>query len=49
MTAPMNRRYLLASRPEGRPKASDLRLDTQPIPEPAEGAEPPHGDVPSAG
>lgn len=37
MTAPMNRRYLLASRPEGRPKASDLRLDTQPIPEPAEG------------
>lgn len=33
----LNRRILLASRPKGRPSPEDFRLDTQPVPAPAEG------------
>jgi len=33
----MNRRIILAARPQGRPVASDFRLDTQPVPTPADG------------
>jgi len=33
----LNRRVLLASRPKGRPTAADLRIDTQPVPQPGEG------------
>ncbi|MDQ8021487.1 MAG: NADP-dependent oxidoreductase [Moraxellaceae bacterium] len=36
-TAQVNRRILLAARPKGRPVAQDFRLDTQPLPAPAEG------------
>jgi NADPH-dependent curcumin reductase len=32
-----NRRYTLAARPEGLPRASDFRLDEQPVREPGEG------------
>jgi NADPH-dependent curcumin reductase len=32
-----NRRYTLAARPEGMPRASDFRLDEQPVREPADG------------
>ena len=32
-----NRRYTLAARPEGLPRASDFRLDEQPVREPADG------------
>jgi NADPH-dependent curcumin reductase CurA len=38
MTANLNKRFLLAERPEGRPvKESDFRLDAAPIPTPGEG------------
>lgn len=33
----LNRRILLASRPQGQPSAEHFRLDTQPVPAPAEG------------
>lgn len=37
MTHPQNLRVVLASRPVGRPKATDFRVERAPIPEPAEG------------
>ena len=33
MVNEMNRRIVLASRPEGEPKPSDFRLETTPVPE----------------
>ncbi|MBL0729848.1 NADP-dependent oxidoreductase [Piscinibacter sp. HJYY11] len=33
----LNRRIVLASRPKGRPQPGDFRLETQPVPTPAEG------------
>lgn len=33
----LNRRILLAARPEGAPRLSDFRVDTTPVPEPADG------------
>ncbi len=32
-----NRRWVLASRPQGAPVAENFRLETQPVPAPAEG------------
>ena len=37
MTAESNRRIVLAARPAGAPKESDLRLEEAPLPQPAEG------------
>lgn len=38
MTSPrINRRFLLAARPQGMPKPGDFQLDTQPAPEPENG------------
>jgi NADPH-dependent curcumin reductase len=34
---PVNRRVLLAARPQGRPVPGDFRIDTQPVPSPGEG------------
>lgn len=36
-TENVNRRFVLASRPAGRPKETDFRLETTPIPSPGEG------------
>ncbi|MDH0863446.1 NADP-dependent oxidoreductase [Mitsuaria sp. GD03876] len=36
-TTPLNRRIVLASRPAGRPTAADFRLETAPVPVPADG------------
>jgi NADPH-dependent curcumin reductase CurA len=36
-TPPLNRRYVLAAHPRGLPTAQDFRLETHPVPEPAEG------------
>jgi NADPH-dependent curcumin reductase CurA len=33
----LNRRIVLAARPKGRPRPSDFRLETQPVPTPADG------------
>jgi NADPH-dependent curcumin reductase CurA len=37
MAGPTNRRFVLASRPEGEPTPQNFRLETEPAPEPAEG------------
>ncbi|UUX50630.1 NADP-dependent oxidoreductase [Nisaea acidiphila] len=37
MTDLVNRRWLLASRPEGEPKAADFRMEEAPVPEPGAG------------
>jgi NADPH-dependent curcumin reductase CurA len=37
MTTLLNRRVLLAAHPDGRPVASDFRVDSQPLPAPAQG------------
>jgi len=37
MTTLLNRRVLLAAHPNGRPVASDFRIDSQPLPAPAQG------------
>ncbi|HEU5322891.1 MAG TPA: NADP-dependent oxidoreductase [Methylomirabilota bacterium] len=37
MSAPVNRRVVLAQRPVGEPKASDFALETAPVPAPADG------------
>ncbi|AZG07669.1 NADP-dependent oxidoreductase [Pigmentiphaga sp. H8] len=36
-SAPMNRRIVMARRPAGTPAPEDFRLDTQPVPSPADG------------
>jgi NADPH-dependent curcumin reductase CurA len=33
-----NRRWVLASRPQGAPVAENFRLETQPVPEPGRGS-----------
>ena len=35
--APLNRRIVLAAHPQGLPTLHDFRLETQPVPTPAEG------------
>ena len=37
MTEPLNRRVVLASRPEGEPTPANFRLETAPVPQPGPG------------